>query len=156
MIISVGWPEGVAPSGSHRSRRDNLSSPGSCHPVHRDPCTHARPDGFSLSHPTPPGSMLPVDRTNNTKDDPAPWLHPHRAQQGLHGYYGPVRQHAPRRYSLPSRFQPLGNSLSPSSTAVSRRAFPRSAQKPQNRAHVAYMPDTAWPEKRTPARLIPG
>src|SRR6185312_7425533 len=22
-------------------------------------------------------------------------------------------------------------------------------------AHVAYMPDTAWPEKRTPARLIP-
>jgi hypothetical protein len=27
--------------------------------------------------------------------------------------------------------QPLGNSLSPSSTAVSRRAFPRSVQKPQ-------------------------
>jgi hypothetical protein len=26
-----------------------FSSPGSCHPVHRDPCTHARPDGFSLS-----------------------------------------------------------------------------------------------------------
>ena len=25
-----------------------------------------------------------------------------------------------------------------------------------DRAHVAYMPDTAWPEKRTPARLIPG
>jgi hypothetical protein len=29
------------------------------------------------------------------------------------------------------RFQPLGNSLSPSSTAVSRRAFPRSMQEPQ-------------------------
>ena len=29
------------------------------------------------------------------------------------------------------QFQPLGNSLSPSSTAVSRRAFPRSMQKPQ-------------------------
>src|SRR4029077_4159901 len=46
-------------------------------------------------------------------------------------YYEPVRQHAPRRYSLPLRLQPLGNSLSPSSTAVSRRAFPRSMQEPQ-------------------------
>jgi hypothetical protein len=61
----------------------------------------------------------------------SPWLHPHRAQQGSHSYYEPVRQHAPRRYSLPSRLQPLGNSLSPSSTAVSRRAFPRSVQEQQ-------------------------
>jgi len=38
----VGWPEGVSPSGSHRSRRDNLSSPGSCHPVHQEPCTDAQ------------------------------------------------------------------------------------------------------------------
>ena len=37
-----GWPEGVAPSGSHRSRRDNLSSPGSCHPDHQEPCAHAQ------------------------------------------------------------------------------------------------------------------
>ncbi|MCW2689462.1 MAG: hypothetical protein JWR37_4352 [Mycobacterium sp.] len=29
-------------SGSHRSRRDILSSPASCHPVHKEPCTHAQ------------------------------------------------------------------------------------------------------------------
>ena len=40
--IVVGWPEGVAPSGSRRSRRDNLSSPGSCHPDHQEPCAHAQ------------------------------------------------------------------------------------------------------------------
>jgi hypothetical protein len=33
---------GVAPSGSRRSRRDNLSSPGSCHPDHQEPCAHAQ------------------------------------------------------------------------------------------------------------------
>jgi hypothetical protein len=33
---------GVSPSGSHRSRRDNLSSPGSCHPCRQEPCTHAQ------------------------------------------------------------------------------------------------------------------
>src|SRR5580693_4127966 len=26
---AVGWPEGISPSGSHRSRRDSLPSPGS-------------------------------------------------------------------------------------------------------------------------------
>ena len=31
----VGWPEGVSPSGSHRTRRDSLPSPGSCHPAHQ-------------------------------------------------------------------------------------------------------------------------
>jgi hypothetical protein len=49
--------------------------------------------------------LLPEARfrliNEHTTDDPAPWLHPHRAQQGLHSYYEPVRQHAPRRYSLP-------------------------------------------------------
>jgi hypothetical protein len=28
----VGWPEGVSPSGSHRSGRNSLPLPGSCHP----------------------------------------------------------------------------------------------------------------------------
>ena len=32
---SVGWPGGIAPPGSHRSGRDSLSSPGSCHPDHQ-------------------------------------------------------------------------------------------------------------------------
>jgi len=29
-------------------------------------------------------------------DEPAPWLHRHPSKQQLHGYYGPVRQRAPR------------------------------------------------------------
>ncbi|MGB6165716.1 MAG: hypothetical protein WCF33_09500, partial [Pseudonocardiaceae bacterium] len=29
----VEWPEGVSPSGSRRSRREPLGSPGSCHPA---------------------------------------------------------------------------------------------------------------------------
>ena len=74
--------------------------------------------------------MLPVDRDEHTTDDPAPWLHPHRAQQGLHSYDEPVRLHAPRRYSLPSRFSRLAGSLSPR-TAVSGHAFPRSMHEQQ-------------------------
>jgi hypothetical protein len=31
----VGWPGGVAPPGSHRSRREPLGSPGSCRPGHQ-------------------------------------------------------------------------------------------------------------------------
>src|SRR5664279_525027 len=34
-LQGVGSPGGIAPPGSHRSRRDNLSSPGSCHPRHQ-------------------------------------------------------------------------------------------------------------------------
>ncbi|UQX13651.1 integrase catalytic domain-containing protein [Candidatus Mycobacterium methanotrophicum] len=33
--IEVGWPEGVSPSGSHRSVREPLSSYGSCHLDHQ-------------------------------------------------------------------------------------------------------------------------
>jgi hypothetical protein len=44
-----------------------FSSPGSCHPVHRDPRTHARPDGFSLSTQLLPENTLPVDRTNSPR-----------------------------------------------------------------------------------------
>ena len=36
---SVGWPGGIAPPGSHRSRRDSLPSPGSCHPGHQTRAT---------------------------------------------------------------------------------------------------------------------
>ena len=34
--------------------------------------------------------------------------------------------------------------------------LPTFRAKAADRAHVAYMPDTAWPATRTPARLIPG
>ena len=36
----VGWPGGISPPGSHRSRRDSLLSPGSCHPGHQAVVTH--------------------------------------------------------------------------------------------------------------------
>lgn len=36
---SVGWPAGISPAGSHRSRRDSLPSPGSCHLVHQTRAT---------------------------------------------------------------------------------------------------------------------
>jgi hypothetical protein len=39
---AVGWPGGISPPGSHRSRRDSLPSPGSCHPVHQDADAHAQ------------------------------------------------------------------------------------------------------------------
>src|ERR1700682_3279551 len=52
------------------------------------PCDSSRKHASGLSN-------------EHTTDDPPPWLHPHRAQQGLHSYYEPVRQRVPQRYSLP-------------------------------------------------------
>src|SRR6478735_3403016 len=157
MIISVGWPEGVSPSGSHRSRRDNLSSPGSCHPVHRDPCTHARPDGFSLSHPTPPGSMLPVDRTNSPRMTRPLGSTPTAPSRGFIA--------TTSRSASGSRdgthclaVQPLGRlplALRHEANGSVGTRLPTFHAKAADRTHVAYMPDTAWPETRTPARLIP-
>src|ERR1019366_1256694 len=37
----VGWPGGIAPPGSHRSRREGLPSPGSCHLDHQKLTHHA-------------------------------------------------------------------------------------------------------------------
>ena len=38
-IYAVGWPAGISPAGSHRSRRDSLPSPGSYHLVHQTRAT---------------------------------------------------------------------------------------------------------------------
>jgi len=43
----------------------------------------------------PPEADAPVDRLD-IPGEPAPWLHPHPSEQELLGYYGPVRQRAPR------------------------------------------------------------
>ena len=48
-----------------------------------------------------PGADAPVDRLD-IPGEPAPWLHRHPSEQRFHGYYGPVRRRAPRRYSMPS------------------------------------------------------
>jgi transposase len=58
-------------------------------------------DGLWLAHLR----FLPADRRLNDIDipgAPAPSLHHHPSEQRLPSYYGPVRQRAPRRYSMPS------------------------------------------------------
>src|SRR6266540_5593954 len=88
----------------------------------------------------------PVDQTNPATDDPAPSLHPHRARQELPRYYGPVRQRVPRRYSVLTGSARLGHSLSPSSPGRQYRDAPSHVPcESPDQAHVAYMPDTAWP-----------
>jgi hypothetical protein len=73
-----------------------------------------------------------TERTSH--DDPAPSLHPHRAKQGLHRYYRPVRRRTPRRYSAPCGFGPLGTlPVTAQGTVVSGFAFPRSVQQQQTR-----------------------
>lgn len=80
---------------------------------------------------TPPGEC-PVGQTPTVTSDPAP--SPHPPLQGLQHYYGPVRRHAPRRYSAPHGVRRLECSLShPHRDAVSWHVFPRSAQEQQIR-----------------------
>src|SRR5450755_2540686 len=78
----------------------------------------------------------PVDR-NNIPGEPAPLLHPHPSEQGFLSYYGPVRQRAPRRYSMPTvsaSARSLQRPLGPATPdAISTLAFSRSVQEPQTR-----------------------
>ena len=87
--------------------------------------------------------------------EPAPWLHRHPSEQRLHGYYGPVRQRAPRlvlnafgfrRWQAPSRDH-LGRGFDARLLTFRARAA--------DQAHAASTPDTTWPATRAPARLIP-
>src|SRR5665647_3503881 len=106
------------------------------------------PADFSPSMQLLPDSR-PVDRTNNATDDPAPWLHPHRAQQGLQRYYEPVRRHTPDRYSIPYGFIPAWNTPSrrpqPAGTSSTRACLPTFPARAADQTHDAYMPDTARP-----------
>src|SRR6266508_1657377 len=72
-----------------------------------------------------------------TTDDPAPSLHPHRAQQELHRYYEPDRQRTPDRYSIPHGVHPLGTLplaiRGEPRTAIPGHAFSRSMQERQIR-----------------------
>jgi len=93
--------------------------------------------------------MAPVERTF-ISDQPAPWLHPHPSKQELHGYYGPVRQRASHRYSMPSVF-----CLGTLPLAILRAQQPRTAcidarlltfrARAADRAHAAFTPGTTWP-----------
>jgi len=53
---TVGWPGGIAPPGSNRSRRDSLPSPGSSHQLSEraDPLPLGEQVGFPLEEPGPP------------------------------------------------------------------------------------------------------
>ena len=57
------------------------------------------------------------------------------------------------------RFQPFGNSLSPSANYANGSVgacLPTFRAKAADRAHVAYMPDTAWPENADTRQTHPG
>jgi hypothetical protein len=60
--------------------------------------------------------------------------------------YGPVRRRVPRRYSVPYGFSPLGTLplASPPGGSIGTR-LPTFRARAADQAHVAYMPDTAWP-----------
>jgi hypothetical protein len=89
---------------------------------------------------------IPVDQTNQATDDPAPSLHPHRAKQELPRSYRPVRRRIPQRYSVPCGFSPLGTLPVTSHPGRQYRDAPSHVLcESPDQAHVAYMPDTAWP-----------
>jgi len=95
----AAWP--LPRPDSHRQvHRSFQDTP---HTTHLE-MSNGLPDGFCRPMQLLPGT--PVDQTNQATDDPAPWLHPHRARQELPRYYGPVRRRVPRRYSSPLRVQP--------------------------------------------------
>src|SRR5260370_6929764 len=58
LVAHVGWPGGIAPPGSRRSRRDSLPSPGSSPPYCQNPWTHrhcAKNRGYwRVCRPPPP------------------------------------------------------------------------------------------------------
>src|SRR5258707_3703037 len=64
---------------------------------------------------------------------------------GLHSYYGPVRQRAPRPVLSPSRFPPLGVLPLAATPGASFGTTPSHVpHKSLVRAHAACTPDTAW------------
>ena len=106
-----------------------------------------------FTHAIPPFRLI----TLAYQDGPAPWLHPYCDTQGLHSYYGRVRQRAPRRYSAPRGFRRLEFSLSPPSkpAAVSGHTFTCSMRKPEPGSCCLYAGHRLGSKRVTP-RLIPG
>jgi acyl dehydratase len=77
-----------------------------------------------------------------------------RAVQDYHPAHWDVAAAAELGYS--GLLAPLTVTLAILDSSV-EACLPTFHARAADRAHVAYMPDTAWPEKkRTPARLIPG
>src|SRR4029434_3133074 len=105
---------------------------------------------FGLSHvrSLPPEACAPVVRSD-IPHQPAPWRHHRPSKQRLHGYYGPVRQRTPRRYSLPPVSAvgrlPLATleAYNPGRHIDARLLTFRARAADQ--AHAAFTPGTAWP-----------
>ena len=99
-------------------------------------CRTACPAALACSSSLPPRATAPVDRID-IPDEPAPSLHAHPSEQALHGYYEPVRQRTPHRYSVPSVSASARSLSRPRANdppvAVSALAFSRSVQEPQTR-----------------------
>src|SRR6266540_5889 len=155
---------GIAAPGSHRSRRDSLPSPGSSHQPIRthEPIANGRTGrvllGFGMFPRFLPGPE-PRLTEPNIPGEPAPWLTRHPRKQRVHGYYGPVRRRAPRRYSVPSvsasarsLSRPSGACCDPGRRIDARLLTFRARAADQ--AHAAFTPGTAWPVIGTPARPI--
>src|SRR5215218_10575897 len=89
-----------------------------------------------------------------------PLAPPPPQQQRLHGHYGPVRQRAPPRYSVPPVSAvgrlPLATleAYNPGRGIDARLLTFRARAADQ--AHATFTPGTAWPVIETPARLITG
>ena len=137
----VGWPGGIAPPGSHRSRRDGLPSPGSS----RQPGVPRLLPRRRLGCAVGPGWRA------------GPLLHPHPRKQELHRYYEPVRQRAPHRYSVPSVAPRHAPSRDPTRPGPQYRRSPshvpcKSRRPGSRRLYAGHR----LANLRTATRLIPG
>ncbi len=98
----------------------------------------------------------------NNPGEPAPWLHLHPSKQWLHSYYGPVRQPAPPRYSVPSVAASArsllatgGQKLGPVNDRRIGARLPTFRARAADRAHAVSTPWRHLVGKRVSARLLP-
>jgi len=93
--------------------------------------------------------------TLTRQDDPAPWLRPHCDTQGLHSYYGRVRQRASNGTQLLADSAAWSSpSRRPFPAAVSGRAFTCSVREPGPGSCCLYA-GRRLGSKRVSPRLLP-
>jgi len=108
-------------------------------------------------HPTPPGSTLPVDRTNSPRMTRPLGSTPTAPSRGFTATTSRSAS-ASRDGTHCLAVQPLGRlplAIHNTNGGVGAR-LPTFRTEAADRTHVAYMPDTVWPVSGSPARLIPG
>src|SRR4051794_5398719 len=104
-------------------------------------------------HVIPPGQPRLIRRKDHERPDP--FARPPLQRSSSLLRVGPPA--CPATVLNPSRLEPLGTL--PLTTrkwaTVSGACLPLFHTRAADQAHVASMPDTAWPTRRAPARLIP-